>query len=134
MNTGDIFSMDKRGVLYFKSRSKEIITAKGSGRLDVYPSVVENCLLKHPCVIEAAVFGVSVNTFEQELCAWVKLKDEAMTSDHELIKHCEKNLIDYQVPRYIKFVDHFPTTKLGKYARNQMSKQYKKELNEKSVY
>jgi acyl-CoA synthetase (AMP-forming)/AMP-acid ligase II len=43
-------------------------------RLDVFPSVVEGCLLKHPNIKEAIVFGIPINDFEQEICAWVKLR------------------------------------------------------------
>jgi acyl-CoA synthetase (AMP-forming)/AMP-acid ligase II len=97
------------------------------GRLDVYPSVVEDCLLKHANVLEAIVFGISVNAFEQDVC--VRLKSTGVgTSETELVGHCEKHLIDYQVPRRVKLVDSFPTNRMGKYDRLVISSQYKREL------
>lgn len=75
------------------------------------------------------MFGIAVNTYEQELCAWVKLRsNERKTQVEEVIKYCEERLIDYQVPRFVKFVDEFPANKMGKYLRNEMSRKYKLEL------
>lgn len=96
----------------------------------MYPSIVEEVLLKHEKITEACVFGIAVNAFEQEVCAWVRLKsNEIETSIDEVIKHCEKHLIDYQVPRYVKIVDSFPQSKMGKYLRTEMSARFKNELN-----
>ncbi len=95
----------------------------------MYPSIVEDCLLKHPNIQEAVAFGVPVNTYEQEVCAWVRLKEvKAETSEDEVVKHCASLLIDYQVPRFVKFVERFPINRLGKYVRTEMSAIYKKEL------
>lgn len=85
--------------------------------------------MKHANVAEAVVFGVPVNDYEQEVCAWVKLKShEQATTPVELIKHCQAQLIDYMVPKFVKFVDSFPVNKMSKYMRSQMSKQYKIEI------
>lgn len=143
--------MDKNGLLYFRGRSKEIITAKGwgklnfinllgnffidylsgviLGKLDVHPSIVEECLLQHPNIIEAVAFGIPVNEYEQEICAWVKLRSKNIeTSVEDVLKHCRENLSEYQVPGYVKIVDNFPTNVMGKYLRREMCSIYKKEL------
>ena len=74
--------------------------------------------------------------FEQEVCAWLRLNSRTSASDEdsellakEVINHCERHLIDYQVPRRIKFVDAFPQSNGGKYLRTEMSKRFKQELN-----
>jgi fatty-acyl-CoA synthase len=98
-------------------------------RLDVFPSVVEGCLLKHPNIKEAIVFGIPINDFEQEICAWVKLRsNEDKTSVEEIVKHCQSNLLEFQVPRYVKIVESFPISQMGKYLRNEMTLIYRKEL------
>jgi fatty-acyl-CoA synthase len=99
--------------------------------LDIYPVEIEESLLKHPNVIEAIAFGVSVNHYEQEICAWVMLKDEQVkTTPEELIEFClaDPYLADYKVPKHVKIVKEFITTNIGKYLRRAMEESYKKEL------
>jgi fatty-acyl-CoA synthase len=101
------------------------------GRLDIYPAEIEDCLLKHPNVREAIAFGVPINEYEQEICAWVKLiNEDKQTTPNELIEFClfDKDLADYKVPRFIKLVNEFPTTNMGKYLRRAMQDAYKNEL------
>lgn len=97
--------------------------------MELYPSLVEDCLVKHPNIIEAVVFGIPINQFENEICAWVKLRSKDVnTTVEEILKHCQANLSYYQVPAYIKIVDSFPTSQLGKYLRSEMASIYRKEL------
>lgn len=87
--------------------------------------------MKHPNITEAIVFGIPINDYEQEICAWVKLKPNTSTeevTEAEIIDYCKKSLSEYQVPRYLKIVDSFPQSMIGKYLRTQMSALYKKEL------
>jgi fatty-acyl-CoA synthase len=99
--------------------------------LDISPIEIEECLLKHPNVVEAIAFGVSINVFEQEVCAWVKLKDpQVTTTADELREWCfaDTTLADYKVPKYIKIVTEFHVSNMGKYLRSSMEDAYKKEL------
>ncbi len=99
--------------------------------MDIYPVEIEDCLLKHPNVNEAIAFGVSINQYEEEICAWVKLRNKnEQTSPEELIKFCldGKQLADYKVPKYVKIVEDYPTTNMGKYLRRAMQDAYKLEL------
>ena len=97
----------------------------------VYPSDVENILLKHSNVLEVQVFGIDVDEYFQDVCAWVRLKSKAeQTSPSELKEFCHENdLIDYQIPKYFKFVEQFPSSSVGKYLKTEMEKQFKKELD-----
>jgi fatty-acyl-CoA synthase len=99
--------------------------------LDIYPGEIEDCLLKHSNVSEAVAFGISINTYEQEVCAWVKLKNNLVrTTAEELVKFCNDDitLAGFKVPRFIKIVNEFPTTHIGKYLRRAMQEAYKTEL------
>lgn len=96
----------------------------------MYPSSVEECLLSHPSVKEAVVFGININDHEEEICAWVKLQKESkINSSNELIEFCKANLMEYKVPSFIKIVDKFPVNFMGKYLRSEMQRLYKSELN-----
>ena len=77
---------------------------------------------------------LNLKNFTQEICAWVRLKSSSNsveTTANELIQFClgDKDLADYKVPKYIKIVKEFPVNNMGKYVRNKMAEQYKKELN-----
>jgi fatty-acyl-CoA synthase len=101
------------------------------GRLDISPIEIEECLLKHSNVVEAIAFGVSINVFEQEVCAWVRLKDQHVsTKAEDLRQWCltDATLAEYKVPRYIKIVEAFHVSNMGKYLRNSMQDSYTKEL------
>jgi acyl-CoA synthetase (AMP-forming)/AMP-acid ligase II len=98
--------------------------------MEVYPSDVEAVLLVHSNVREAIVFGVSLNDFEQIVCAFVVLKEESKkdTSIDDLQQLCFKNLEHYQIPEFIKIVDKIKISAVGKYNRSEMSKEYEREL------
>jgi fatty-acyl-CoA synthase len=99
--------------------------------LDIYPAEIEDCLMQHPNVNEAIAFGVSVNHYEEDICTWVKLKQtDLKTTPEELIQFCLNNklLADYKTPKYIKIVEDFPTTNMGKYLRRVMQEAFKLEL------
>ena len=99
--------------------------------MDIYPGEIEDCLTKHQNVIEAIAFGVWINQYEQEICAWVRLKSkEEQTTADELKSFClaDKELADYKIPKYIKIVDSIPVSNMGKYLRTVCEKEYKAEL------
>lgn len=100
--------------------------------MDVYPSEIENCLLNHPLINEAVVFGVDINDYEQAICAWVKLVHYGLLSEEDIINYCKDYLIDYKVPKYIKFVENIPANNLGKHLRGEIKIMYKNELAQKS--
>jgi acyl-CoA synthetase (AMP-forming)/AMP-acid ligase II len=95
----------------------------------VFLSEVESVILKHPLVNEAILFGVPINDYEEELCAWIKLKTESCLSYEEFREHCNKYLVDFKIPKHLKLVNEFPCTNLGKYLRREMQKIFRSELN-----
>ena len=72
-------------------------------------------------IIGAYVVGVPDDRFGEELCAWIKLKsnDEPCTVD-EIKAFCKQKLAHFKVPRYVLFVDEFPTTVTGKIQKFKM--------------
>jgi acyl-CoA synthetase (AMP-forming)/AMP-acid ligase II len=80
-------------------------------------------------VLEAVAFGIPINAFEMEVCAWVKLKSEdQQTTVDELKEFCKDFLIDFKIPKYIKLVKELPVSRMSKYLRREMQEQYKVEL------
>ncbi|MBN2360198.1 MAG: AMP-binding protein [Deltaproteobacteria bacterium] len=120
LHTGDIASMDGDGFFYFKLRQKRMIKSSG---MNVYPAQVEECLYRHPAVLEACVVGVPDPAQGQRVKGFVVVKPPAAASPElaqELIAHCQKELIKWSCPRDIEFRSALPKTMIGKVAFKQL--------------
>lgn len=84
------------------------------GGENIYPREIEEFLFTNPAIEQAAVVGVPDRKYGEELCAWIKLKQGAELTAEALREYCRRELAHYKVPRYVKFVEHFPQTVTGK--------------------
>ena len=84
------------------------------GGENLYPREIEEVLYRHPAVESAEVVGVPDDRFGEELCACVKVHDDAKATAAELRGFCGEHLAHFKVPRYVMFVEEFPTTVTGK--------------------
>ena len=109
--SGDLFTMDEEGFLYFVSRKDDIIKSRGE---KVSPKEVESVLYEIPGVVEAAVVGVSDETLGEAVKAFVVLKKGSALTAKEIIAHCMKHLEDFMVPKIVEFRDSLPKTSSGK--------------------
>lgn len=125
LHTGDMASVDAAGYCRIAGRLKETITKKGEA---IYPSEVEEVLFTHEAVANAQVFGVPAGKDGEEVAAWVKLKTGARAEPQDLIAFCADRLPASQVPAYLKFVDQFPLTSLGKVQKFKLRQLYAAEL------
>ena len=112
--TGDIARMDAQGYFYITERKKDMIIAEG---FNVYPREIEECLLAHPAVSDAAVVGVRDRLRGERVHAFVVLQPDAAAAPAELRAHCRQRLAAYKVPRHIEMTDEIPTTVTGKKLR-----------------
>ena len=112
--------MDENGFIKIIGRTKELIIVGGE---NVYPREIEELLHTHPAIQEAHVIGVPDPRRGEEVCAWIKLKENkkpentdksAIVTEEEVKKFCQEKLAYFKVPRYIMFVDGFPLTSVGK--------------------
>lgn len=118
--TGDKFSMDADGYLYYAGRSDDMIKVGG---IWVSPVEVENALLMHPAVVEAAVVGVPDTAGLLKPVAFVILEANAAPSNElkdEIREQLRSNLAHYKVPRTIYFVSELPKTASGKIQRYRL--------------
>ena len=120
MHTGDAGSLDEEGFLYIRDRVKDMIV---SGAENVYPREVENALLEHPAVADAAVIGVPDARWGEAVKALVVLRPGKSATEDELIAFCRTRLAGYKRPRSVEFVADLP--------RNPSGKVLKKDLREK---
>jgi len=110
-HTGDTAVIDKHGYGQIVGRMKDMIIRGGE---NIYPREVEEFLHTHPDVSEAQAFGVPDERMGEELAVWIKLNSGATIQEPELRQFCKGKLSHFKIPRYIEFVEEFPTTVTGK--------------------
>jgi len=117
-HTGDSVRMDGDGYLeYVEKKSFIIVTPAG---LKISPWEVEDLLLKHPGVAEAAYVGVKVAQDRSLPTAFIVLKKGEKTTEDELAGFCYQNLSDFKVPKRFEFVASLPKTGSGKIMRREL--------------
>jgi len=109
--TGDVGVLDEDGYLYIQDRKKDLIIVGG---YNVYPREIEEVLLLHQEVIEAAVIAEADSYRGQSLHAFVVLRRNGICQAEELLEHCTRNLAKYKLPARISFIDAMPKTSVGK--------------------
>ncbi|HZH51266.1 MAG TPA: AMP-binding protein [Microvirga sp.] len=111
--TGDVAVILPHGEVKIVDRMKDMILVSG---FNVYPNEVEDVLVQHPGVTEAAVIGLPDKNAGEVVVAYVVRKDPSLTAD-DLRQFCRENLTPYKVPRRIEFRETLPKTNVGKVLR-----------------
>ena len=114
--TGDIGVMLPDGEIKIVDRMKDMVLVSG---FNVYPNEVEDVLVAHPGVLEAAVIGLPDEHSGEAVTAFVVKKDQALTAD-ALRAFCKESLTGYKVPKQIVFRDALPKTNVGKVLRRAL--------------
>jgi acyl-CoA synthetase (AMP-forming)/AMP-acid ligase II len=113
--TGDAGSVDKDGYLTIRDRLRDMVVTGGE---NVYPSEVENALLAHPAVAEAAVIGIPHETWGEAVHAVVVGRPGQQIATDDLLVHCKERLAGFKAPRSIDVVDELPRNASGKVRKN----------------
>jgi long-chain acyl-CoA synthetase len=117
LRTGDVGFMDADGWFYLVDRKKDMIVASG---YKVWPREVEDTLLRHPAVREAAVVGVPDEYRGETVWAYVSLRPGAEATLEELVGFCREELAAYKYPRRIEVLPDLPKTPTGKLLRREL--------------
>jgi long-chain acyl-CoA synthetase len=112
--TGDLGYRDADGFYFITGRLKELIIKGGE---NIAPREIDEALLAHPAVLEAAAVGVPDPDYGQEILACVVIKPGATCSEEELRAHCLRTLGRYKAPRYLRLVGQLPKGPSGKVQR-----------------
>ena len=123
LRSGDMGYMDTEGYVYLSDRKKDLIIVKG---LNVYPKEVEDVLLAHPNVKEAAVIGVADETGDELIRAYVIAKEGLSVDKQELLKLCRAKLAAYKCPRDLEVREDLPRNTLGKILKRELRLESKK--------
>ena len=109
-HTGDLGVLDKDGYVIIKDRSKDIIISGGENISSVE---VEDVLYKHPAVLFAAVVAKPDSKWGEVPCAFIELKENARTSEAEIIAFCRSHMSGFKTPKAVVF-GPIPKTSTGK--------------------
>ena len=124
-HTADMGILDEDGYIYFTGRKDFLIK---SGGLFVAPEEVENTILRHPAVAEAALIGIPDEKWGQLVKAIVHLKPGMTASEEEIKEHCRQHLARFQVPKSVEFVEELPRdAAYGKISREELLRIYGKD-------
>jgi acyl-CoA synthetase (AMP-forming)/AMP-acid ligase II len=116
MATGDVGRFDEDGRLYVDGRDDEMIVSGGE---NVFPKEVEDCLVGHEAVAEAAAVGVDDDDYGTRLRAFVARRGDV--TEDELKDHVKTHLARYKVPREIVFLDELPRNATGKVLKRDLA-------------
>ncbi|MCJ2139862.1 AMP-binding protein [Methylobacterium sp. E-066] len=125
MHTGDLATLDAEGYCNIVGRLKDMVIRGGE---NLYPREIEEYLFRHHKVQDVQVFGVSDRKYGEELCAWIKVRDEETLSEDEVRAFCQGQIAHQKIPRYIQFVESFPMTVTGKIQKFKMRRMVEEQL------
>ncbi len=114
MHTGDVGYFDEDGFLFVTGRIKELIIKGGE---NIAPREIDEALLKHPAVLEAAAVGIPDDNYGQDIMACVVLKPGATCTTEDIRLFALEELGKYKTPKIIRLVDDLPKGPSGKTQR-----------------
>jgi acyl-CoA synthetase (AMP-forming)/AMP-acid ligase II len=117
VHSGDIGRFDEDGFLYIVDRKKDMVISGGE---NIYSREVEQALVRHPAVMEAAVIGVPDARWGEAVRAVVVLRRGRTTTQEELIAHCRTLIASYKKPRSVVFASELPKLNSGKIDKNRI--------------
>jgi len=121
LRTGDAGYFDADGYLYLHDRIKDMVVSGGE---NVYPAEVENVLVSHPSVADAAVIGVPHERWGETVKAIVVLAPGAELDERALIEHCRASLAHYKCPTSVDVIDALPRNPSGKILKRELRTPY----------
>ena len=118
MASGDVGHFDENGRLFIDGRDDEMIVSGGE---NVFPREVEELLVTHPAIADAAAIGVDDPEFGQRLRAYVVRRDGEEVSGDEIRDFVKENLARYKTPRDVVFLDELPRNPTGKILKRELA-------------
>jgi len=107
-----------------RGRLKDMIIRGGE---NIYPREIEDVLVMHPGVADAAVIGVPDVHWGEVVVAYIRPVAGARPNEAALFAHCRAHLAPYKTPRHWRFVDSFPQTPSGKIQKYVLREQFESE-------
>jgi fatty-acyl-CoA synthase len=121
LRTGDVATVEPNGFVQITDRSKDVIKSGGEWISSVE---LENALMGHPAVFEAAVVAVPDERWDERPLACVVLRPEASATPDELRGYLEDKVARWWLPERWAYIDSVPKTSVGKFDKKVLRKQY----------
>jgi len=118
LRTGDLGHRDADGFFFVTGRLKELIIKGGE---NIAPREIDEALLQHPAVLEAAAVGIPDKHYGQEIMACIVRRDGVACSEDELRAFCAEKLGRYKTPKIFRFVTELPRGPSGKVQRLKLA-------------
>jgi acyl-CoA synthetase (AMP-forming)/AMP-acid ligase II len=116
-HTGDLGYLDEEGFLHLVSRLSDVII---SGGVNIYPAEIEQVLMLHPSILDAAVVGEPDEKWGQSVKAYVVAREGERLDLAEVQRHCMAHLADYKKPRSAVFLPSLPKNAGGKTVKSSL--------------
>ena len=115
--TGDAGYLDEDGFLYIHDRVKDMIISGGE---NIYPAEVENALMSHPDIADAAAVGIPDDKWGETVKGFVILKHDSNITEKEIIAYTKDQIAAYKCPSSIDFITEMPRNPSGKILRREL--------------
>ena len=117
LHTGDLGTFDADGYLRIVGRIKDMFIVGG---FNAYPAEIENLLLRHPRIAQAAVIGVPDERLGEVGMAFLVLDPGASVTKGEIIEWSRTQMANFKAPRFVEFVDALPVNATGKVVKDEL--------------
>jgi long-chain acyl-CoA synthetase len=124
LHTGDLGRLDEHGYLTLVDRSRDLIISGGS---NIYPREVEEVLLLHPAIKEAAIVGVPDPEWGEAVVAVIVKKEGHIPDLQELDLFCLEHIARFKRPKRYVFVDELPKNATGKVLKRELRERFRKD-------
>lgn len=120
LHTGDLCTVDENGYYKIVGRIKDMIIRGGE---NIYPKEIEEFLYTHPKIKDVQVIGVPSKQYGEEVMACIILKDNQTMTEEEVKDFVQSHMARHKTPKYVRFMDSFPTTASGKIQKYKLREQ-----------
>jgi fatty-acyl-CoA synthase len=121
MRTGDVAAMDAHGSIRIADRTKDLIKSGGEWISSVD---LENAIMSHPKVAEAAVVGIPHPKWDERPLACVVVKEGETMTEEEVMEHLEPLVAKWWLPDAVEFIDEVPKTSVGKFSKKDLRSKF----------
>ena len=122
LRTGDVGNLDERGYITLTDRAKDVIKSGGEWISSVD---LENALMGHPAVLEAAVVGIPDEKWQERPLANIVVREGASVTAAELRDFLSADFAKWQLPDAFAFIDQVPRTSVGKFDKKVLRQRYR---------
>jgi fatty-acyl-CoA synthase len=131
LHTSDLAEMDENGYCKITGRIKDMIIRGGE---NIYPREIEEFLYTLPKVKDVQVVGVPDEKYGEEVAAFIQLRPDEKSTLEEIRGFCKDKISFHKIPRFVFFVDEYPTTASGKIQKYKLRDKAIEEIGKQKFY